>query len=305
VIKIVLLLVTFCGTLFLISASPVRGQTVLWVSATGSDANACSQAAPCATFQGAINKGNASQINCLTSGNYGPVTITASITIDCGTGNIGNIVSNSGAVTINTVSAATVVLRHLNLNGQGSAAVGVSNGPSFSGTLTIDHCTIQGFLLDGISFAPAGARGLLQVSDSQIFKNSVGILASAQPTQIISVVLNRVELSGNGNFGLFLTGSGIVAGTMRDSVVGGNGSTGVLAQSGQVFFSVEESSIVANLDRGIQTNSAGSVLNVGASTIGSNGKGVEATSGSIISFGNNQMSANGSNGNFTTTTALQ
>ena len=74
-----------------ISASPVRAQSVLWVSATGNDANVCSQAAPCLTFQGAINKGSVAQINCLTSGSYGAFTITASITIDCGTGNIGNM----------------------------------------------------------------------------------------------------------------------------------------------------------------------------------------------------------------------
>jgi len=68
---------------------------------------------------------------------------------------------------------------------------------------------------------------------------------------------------------------------------------------------IEESSIVDNLINGIQTNSAGSVVNVGASTIGGNGTGVKASSGSLISFGNNQMSANGSDGNFTSTTALR
>jgi hypothetical protein len=46
-------------------------------------------------------------------------------------------------------------------------------------------------------------------------------------------------------------------------------------------------------------------VNVGASTIGGNGTGVVAQSGSLISFGNNQMSANGTNGNFTSTTALR
>ena len=92
---------------------------------------------------------------------------------------------------------------------------------------------------------------------------------------------------------------------MRDSVVGENGLNGVQSSSGQVYFTVEESSIVDNLVNGIQTNSAGSVVNVGASTIGGNGTGVKALSGSITSFGNNQMSANGSNGTFTSTTPLQ
>jgi hypothetical protein len=102
-----------------------------------------------------------------------------------------------------------------------------------------------------------------------------------------------------------LTGAGVVAGTMRNSVAGENGTDGVFAQAGQVFFTVEESSIVDNLLNGIQTGSAGSIVNVGASTIGGNGTGVLASSGSLISFGNNQMSANGTNGNFTSTTGLR
>jgi hypothetical protein len=89
---------------------------------------------------------------------------------------------------------------------------------------------------------------------------------------------------------------------MRDSVVGGNANVGVLANATQVFFTVEESSIVANLTAGIRTNSAGAVVNVGASTIGGNGTGVLPTQGSLISFGNNQTSANGSSGNFTDVT---
>jgi len=58
-----------CTTLFAVvlwmSASPVLAQSVLWVGPSGSDSNACTQTSPCATFQGAINKGSVSQINCL------------------------------------------------------------------------------------------------------------------------------------------------------------------------------------------------------------------------------------------------
>src|ERR1700722_12331570 len=112
-----------CAVALLVLASPVQAQSVLWVSADGSDGNACSQTSPCATFAGAIAKGNVAQINCLTSGNYGgPLTITASITIDCGTGNIGNVSVGQGdttAIEIIPSSSATVVLRHLSLNGQG------------------------------------------------------------------------------------------------------------------------------------------------------------------------------------------
>jgi hypothetical protein len=281
----------------------------LWVSPTGNDSATCFENAPCLTFQGAINKGNVAVINCIGSGYYLPFTITASITIDCGAGNVGTVVaggSGNNAITINTSSTATIVLRHLALNGLGTAGIGIATSGFPSGSLVVEDCAIQGFTGEGIVFTPTAGRGLLHVTNSQIFSNLHGIRVSPASGQIASVTLNRVELIANANFGLLFGGvGGVVAGTMRDSVVGENGEDGIFAGSSQVFFTVEESSIVDNLQVGIQTGSAGSVVNVGASTIGGNGTGILASNGSLISFGNNQMSANGTNGNFTSTTALR
>jgi hypothetical protein len=305
--KVVLL----CASLFavvLFSASPAWAIKVLWVSSGGNDANNCFVTSPCASFQGAINKGSVVKINCLDSGDYGPVTITASITIDCGAGNIGNVnVVSGNAITINTSSLATIVLRHLSLDGLGTAIRGIDANGFASGTLIVEDCTMQEFQGDGLRFDPSAGRGLLQVSDSRIVNNSNnGIVVIPFTNQIATVMLNRIEVTGNSVDGIFL-GGGIVAGTMRDSVVGGNANIGIVAGASQVFFTVEESSIVANLGYGIATASPGSIVNVGASTIGSNGTGVISFSGSgsLISFGNNQMSANGTNGNFTSTTALR
>jgi hypothetical protein len=178
----------------LFSASPASAQSVLWVAATGNDANVCSQVSPCGTFQAALNKGGVSQINCLTSGNYGAVTITASLTIDCGTGNIGTVSitgSSNSAITINPASAATIVLRHLSLNGNTSAAFGIRTTSFASGTLIVEDCTIQGFNNAGILFEPAGGRGLLQVSDSRIFSDDFGIDVFTINNQIATVTLNR------------------------------------------------------------------------------------------------------------------
>jgi hypothetical protein len=301
--KPIMVCTSLCAMVLFISASPARAQNALWVSPTGNDINACTPSAPCATFQGAINKGSVSQINCLASGNYGQASITASITIDCGTGNMGNIVQNANAITI-SAGAATVILRHLSLNGLGGAA-GIQT-TSFSGTLIIEDCMIHGYHNGpGIFFAPTGGRGLLQVSNSQIFDNSDGIVVQPSSGQIASVTLNGVELIANLGIGLNFNGAGVVAGTMRNSVAGENGTSGVVANAGQVFFTVEESSIVDNLTAGIVTKSPGSIVNVASSTIGGNGTGVGAISGSIISFGDNHMSTNATNGNFTSTTPLQ
>jgi hypothetical protein len=303
--KVILLCASLFTTALLFSASPVMAQQ--WVANNGSDANACTPIAPCATFQRAINIG-ASQINCLDSGSYGPVTIETSLTIDCGSGNVGNIASSSASgITINTTSAVTIILRHLALNGfsAGGSIHGIDASSFFSGTLIVEDCMIHGYHAGfGVFFIPSNGRGLLQVSDSQMFDNFDGIVVQPVGSQIASLTLNRVESVGNSHFGVSLGGN-VVAGTMRDSVVGENGTSGIVSQASQVFFTVEESSIVDNLVNGIQTLSDGSAIKVGASTIGGNGTGVLATAGSIVSFGNNQISDNGSDGTFTSTKALR
>src|ERR1019366_1861693 len=91
-------------------SSAARAQaTRTWVSGVGDDANPCSRTAPCKTFQGAISKtAAAGEINCLDPGGFGAVTITKSITIDCGfTGGI--LVSGTNGITINDGSGAAIV----------------------------------------------------------------------------------------------------------------------------------------------------------------------------------------------------
>jgi hypothetical protein len=317
-------LMLICGSLltmaFFTATTPVHAQNLAWVSPNGSDSNSCSQTSPCATFAHAISVGGV-QINCLGSGNYGALngtgSITGSITIDCGAGNVGEIttVGGTAAININTSSSATIVLRHLSLNGGDILGKSGINAQGFtSGTLIIEDCMIHGFQPTGsfgstggigISFNPSSGRGLLQVSNSLIFDNGTGIAVSPAGGVIASVAFNGLEITGNVNYGLVMDGSGVVAGDLRYSLVAENGINGVVAGASQTFFTIEESSIIDNLSFGVVATSAGTIVTVGASTIGGNGTGVKALSGSITSFGNNQMSANGSNGTFTSTTPLQ
>jgi hypothetical protein len=278
---------------------------------------------PCATFAGAIMKGGAAQINCIDSGNYGAlnsttVSIVAGLVIDCGAGNIGEMTTNGGnaAININASSAATIILRHLSLNGGDNTGTFGINTQSFpGGTLIVEDCMIHGFHFSGsgfsatggygINFTPSSGRGTLQVSNSLFYDNNeAGINVVPASGQVASVTVNNAELTDGGS-GLVLNGSGIIAGTIRNSLLANNSTYGVFAGAAQVFFTVEESSIVNNLSTGIVTASAGASLGVAASTIGGNGTGVQSQQGSLYSFGNNQMSANGTNGTFTSTTHLQ
>lgn len=297
-------LISLCASLCvmaLIFSGPVRAQQQLFVANWGNDGASCSQSTPCLTFQGAINKGNVAQINCLTSGSYGSVTVAASITIDCGTGNVGAIFPGNTSVGIYiTAVSATVVLRHLSLSG-----IGFGNGiyAPVSGTLIMEDCSIQGFGY-GIYYAPTGGRGLLQVSNSQVVNNGTGIRVSPFDNNIASLALNRLELVGNSNIGLIMTGPGVVAGTIHDSLIASS-AVGVWADASQVYLAIDGSNIAANLQSGVYTNNASDVIGIGTSTFSGNAVAVKSDAGSLVSFGNNQLIANGSNGNFTGSVPLR
>jgi hypothetical protein len=300
--KLMLLCATLFAMAFVVPATPAHAaNTRSWVSASGSDSNACTQAAPCLTFAHSITQtSSGGEIDCLTGGDFGAVTITQSITIDCGAGQVGAIgVTLGDAITLNTSSSAVIILRNLSLNGFGtSGATGIYTQSFPGGTLIVQHCSIHAFGDDGIFFTPSSGRGLLQVSDTAVYNNGYGIIVGASSGVIASAVFDRVEITANTYDGLVL-GSGTIAGTLRQSLVRENGEYGVYADASAVYFTVEESSVIDNLSYGIYSNASGVNLEVGASTIGGNGTGVYATAGSIYTFGNNQMSANGSNGTFT------
>lgn len=307
---LVLLCTSLFATLLLFSATPARAQNVMWVSPNGSDSNVCSQTAPCPTFQGAYGKGSVSQINCLSSGSYGQISITTSLTIDCGTGNVGNIfapTNNGFAIEISSSSTINVVLRHLSLNGLGTGGFGIGVGIGFTdGSLVVEDCIVQGFV-DGIEFFSTSGRTLIDVSNSRFINNS-GTAITIDPSgasTIETIALDHVELSGNGRDGLdILQDSGVVAGTVRNSLILGNSGDGILAKASQVYLTVESSTINANVGVGIHANSAGSNIDVFSSTIGANGTGVQATQGTIVSFGNNGLNGNAVNGSFTSTVGL-
>src|SRR5262249_38988401 len=78
----------------LLYAAPAQAQASrTWVSGVGDDVNPCSRTAPCKTWAGAISKtaGNG-EISVLDPGGFGAVTITKSITIDGGGGQVASAV---------------------------------------------------------------------------------------------------------------------------------------------------------------------------------------------------------------------
>src|SRR5262245_45938397 len=111
--------------LCLFCSSLVQAQaTRTWVSGVGDDANPCSRTAPCKTFAGAISKTAAGgEINCLDPAGYGAVTITKSLTIDCHYTEGGILASTVNGIIINATSTSKIVLRGLDINGDGQGGL--------------------------------------------------------------------------------------------------------------------------------------------------------------------------------------
>jgi hypothetical protein len=314
--KLMLLCASLCAMAFVVPASPAHAQA--FVKTTGSDSNPCTQASPCLTFQRAYATTTPPEpsIHCLDSGifSYTTLTITGSLGIDCWVGNIGHMALSSGdtaAININASSSAKITLRNLSIGkGAASNASGVVTTSLPGGELLIQDCTIGGFQGYGVLFTPntgsPGGRASLAVMNTTIGGGNIGVSVAPGSGQIASVLFVNDIIGFITGDGLDLAGAGVIAGDIRQSVIASSEANGIVASSaGGVYFTIEGSTIVDNLGIGIETNSAAANVNVGASTIGGNGTGVKSISGALISFGNNQMSANGVNGTFTSTTALR
>jgi Right handed beta helix region len=307
--KLMLLCAAICATVLVLAAPAQATSLQTWVSASGADTGSCTQTAPCATFSYAMGQtSSGGAIGCLSSGSFGSIYITGSITIDCGTGQEGTITcSGCTAIQINTSSAATVTLRHLSIKGIITVGGYGIYATMAGGTLTVQDCTISGQNDVAIYFVPTSGRAQLIVSDTKINNNGDGIYINPNSGVIVSAMLDRVQITTIGDVGLWLNGSGTIAGSLRQSVIAGSAYYGIDATAtGGVYFTVEESSVIDNVGVGIASFASGVNIGVGASTLGGNGIAVDASSGGLlVSFGNNQMSANGSNGTFTSTTLLQ
>src|SRR5947207_672031 len=150
--------------------------TRTWVSGVGDDVNPCSRTAPCKTFAGAISKtAVGGEINCLDPGGFGTVTITKSITIDCG-GTFGSILASGvNGVNVNDSATATpntikVILRNLAINGAGTTAGTVGVNYASGAQVHLDNVRIFGFTTgsaQGVRMTSSGAGGnKLFINDS-------------------------------------------------------------------------------------------------------------------------------------------
>jgi hypothetical protein len=292
------------------NAAPARAAAQTWVSPTGSDAGTCPVTAPCRTFQFAHNQtSNGGVISVVSSGNFGPLTVSKPISIAgegveaaiLGTGAIG------AAIKIQAGANDIVSLRGLSIDLRGTNNIGIS---FLSGAALHVHNSVIRGTTDGISFVPASGTSELTVTDSVIENSSSrGIRVEPSGSGGAKVALDRVRVENApfSSFGIIFSGvstTGIINGTVRDSVSAGNAIIGIVASesgSGTTNVMIDRSASVDNTT-GIQASSAGATIQIGDSTVTGNGTGLKPFSGGVInSYGTNKVNRNGTDGSPTNT----
>jgi len=279
-----------------LSAAPAQAlNTRSFVSGHGSDAAACTLAAPCRTLAAAFAVTSAGgEIDVLDPGGYGALTITRSISIQ-GHGFSGISAASGNAITINAGVDDQINLRGLLIDGLDSGGNGII--VTGVGSLDIQDSLIRRFTNDGLLFKP-GNSSKLSVSHTIISGTVAGIeISPTSNAAAVNVVLEQVELYDGRSDAVLVT---------ANSSDGGN-------QPIQVTVS---NSVIANNSNGILCNSISGIQKVSCmvrnSTIANNGTGVNAPNtnnfivlsrtmitgsliawtGNVFSYGDNQIDFN-------------
>jgi hypothetical protein len=254
-----------------------------WVSGVGDDANPCSRTAPCKTFAGAISKtADGGEIDCLDPGGFGAVTITKSVTIDCG-GTFGSVlVSGTSGIVINSgATPINVVLRNIAINGL--AGSGLSGVRALSpGTVLIENVRVFGFGTNGIDVEPASSNLQLAIKDSTVHSNTNGgILVKPVPGASVNASLTRVNMYYN-LFGIRAEDGARVS--VFQSTAADNGNNGFLAISAGAPVVIDlVDSLAANTGlNGIATSGAAATIRIANTSILDNNTGINTIGGGTV-----------------------
>ena len=255
-------------TLFAVTSSSVQAQNNRsWVSGTGSDANPCTRALPCASLTVAHTNTNAGgEINVLDGGAFTTGIITKSITIQNDGAGTAGVSINAGNAIIISGAGIVVTLRGLdisNVTAQNSGVVFVNGA-----VLHIENCTIRNFTgadAFGIRFTPNSGSSLLFVSDTVVSTNTSstggGILVRPTGSASVNASFTRVISKNNAvGFKSDASGtSGFINVTIDDSNATGNTQHGVWAVGGSfgtdIF--IHNTMINGNTLNGLRAENAG------------------------------------------------
>jgi hypothetical protein len=278
-----------CFSLF---SAPAHAQaTRTWVSGVGDDANPCSRTAPCKTFAGAISKtAPGGEIDALDPGGFGAVTITKSITLDGGGGQVASIlVAGTNGVNVSAAATDVVTIKNLRFqgicNGNSCANAGLSAIQFNTGAaLLVDNVEIYGFANQGINFVPNQAtNSSLSVQDTLIFHCAGGgVVVAPTGGGTASAAVERTRMYGS-LFGVKAQDRAKV--DVSNSVASNNTNNGVLALSSSVAaeINVWNSTLSNNGLNGVVTNGAAAIIRIAYTSVLDNGTGINTSGGGTVS----------------------
>jgi hypothetical protein len=301
-----------CGALagMVLLAGPLLHSqaTRTWVSGVGDDANPCARTAPCKTWAGAISKTAAGgEIDALDPGGFGALTITKSITIDGGGGQVASVlVAGTNGIVVAAGSTDVVILRNLRFdgllgNGSNAANAGINGIRFISGyVLEIQHCDIFGFNHYGIDIEPAAAGSSggtgpqVTVSDTTVTNNAGAGLYALGAAPYVRVLIDHSHFDYDG-VGVEADSNARI--TVINSEASGN-QVGFMATSsaGSSQLNIAQSTAANNSTAGVQADGSGpgAAVRVEGVSVFNNGVGLQAAgTGTITSFQNNYNTGTG------------
>jgi hypothetical protein len=295
--KTSVLLAIVCAMCVALFSMPANAQaTRTWISGVGDDANPCSRTAPCKTFAGAISKtAPGGEIDALDPGGFGALTITKSITLDGGGGQVASVlVAGTNGFNISAQSTDIITIKNLRIQGLRCATAGCTGGPGLTAiqfntgaALVVDNVEIYGFANQGINFAPNQATAsTLSVQDTLISNcGGGGVLVAPTGGGTAGAAITRSRVY-NSLYGVRAQDNAKVNVTF--SVAGNNANNGFVAASTSAAVEINlADSVAANTGlNGVATSGANATIRMVRASLLDNGTGINTAGGGTV-FGTN------------------
>jgi hypothetical protein len=256
---------------------------------------------PCKTFAFSVTQVAArGRVIVLNTGEYGPVTITKSLTIEAPAGVYADVASiGPDAIIVAAAVTDVVVLRGLTVRGPGDAGI---FGNTF-GSLHIENCVIFGFSNAGAFFCRAGK---VHGKDTTVRDCGGGIEAGfcfPNQTGTIAMLVEHCRVERTRIGGAIDAGPGAQV-TVRDTTVSSNqfgfsvsaftGQSAELTVENSLAFDTRASGVPFGGGQGLAVFSLGgsAIARISNTVLVNNDIGVSRFGGTIYTFGNNKIHGN-------------
>lgn len=287
-------------TLALPSAASAQA-TRTWVSGVGDDANPCSRTAPCKTFAGAISKtATGGIINAMDDGGFGTLTITKSITVDGGHHTAGMLASGGiNGVLING-AGAKVVLRNLDIEGNGTT-LGL-NGVRIlnAANVRIQNSDIGFFSRSGVDVSLSSGIATKVILVGNTIHHNGGTGVNVAPGNLANAKLGlRGNSIDDNTCGITATTFGMDGGFNFNAACATADSSQPI--SGRATINAFQNGLSENTSVGVLSRGDKGTVRLGGNEVTGSSTGILAldTGATLLSFGNNMVTGNSTNGTTT------